>query len=197
MTDTNGFQFSQPGSFADPLTEVFRKGARALLWRPWRPKWRLCSAGTPQVTDDGRQRLVRHGHLPEREIITGIGSVAVRCSRISVVLTVTQESDRRRVVDEGSARPAQIVFRSFTPWLTLALQERFDAPHAAAPAEIKSKCPANLQLNRVRVQDGDASGQLLSTNSKMSRQVGAHHAKLPGISYRCPRLERAAQRLRA
>uniref|UniRef100_A0A939LGX8 IS256 family transposase n=1 Tax=Bradyrhizobium quebecense TaxID=2748629 RepID=A0A939LGX8_9BRAD len=31
MTDTNGFQFSQPGSFADPLTEVFRNGARALL----------------------------------------------------------------------------------------------------------------------------------------------------------------------
>jgi putative transposase len=30
----------------------------------------------------GRQRLVRHGHLPEREIMTGIGPVAVRCPRV-------------------------------------------------------------------------------------------------------------------
>ena len=33
MTDTNVFQFSQPGTFADPLTEVLRNGARALLAR--------------------------------------------------------------------------------------------------------------------------------------------------------------------
>jgi hypothetical protein len=26
--------------------------------------------------------LVRHGHLPEREIMTGIGAVAVRCPRV-------------------------------------------------------------------------------------------------------------------
>ena len=30
MTDTNVLQFSQPGTFADPLTEVLRNGARAL-----------------------------------------------------------------------------------------------------------------------------------------------------------------------
>ena len=33
MTDTNVFQLSQPGNFADPLTEVLRKGARELLAR--------------------------------------------------------------------------------------------------------------------------------------------------------------------
>ena len=33
-------------------------------------------------THDGRQRLVRHGHLPEREIATGIGTVAVRQPRV-------------------------------------------------------------------------------------------------------------------
>jgi NAD(P)-dependent dehydrogenase (short-subunit alcohol dehydrogenase family) len=31
-----------------------------------------------KLTDGGRQRLMRHGHLPEREIMTGIGPVAVR-----------------------------------------------------------------------------------------------------------------------
>ncbi|MET4484376.1 hypothetical protein ABIB66_008948 [Bradyrhizobium sp. F1.13.3] len=29
-------------------------------------------------TQEGHQRLVRHGHLPEREVMTGIGPVAVR-----------------------------------------------------------------------------------------------------------------------
>ena len=32
-----------------------------------------------KLTDDGRQRLVHHGHLPKRDIMTGIGPVAVRC----------------------------------------------------------------------------------------------------------------------
>jgi len=31
VTDINVFQLSQPGTFADPLTEVLRNGARALL----------------------------------------------------------------------------------------------------------------------------------------------------------------------
>jgi hypothetical protein len=31
VTETNVFQLSQPGSFADPLTEVLRNGAQALL----------------------------------------------------------------------------------------------------------------------------------------------------------------------
>ena len=34
------------------------------------------------LTEDGRARLVRHGHLPEREIMTGIGPVAMRCPRV-------------------------------------------------------------------------------------------------------------------
>jgi hypothetical protein len=33
-------------------------------------------------TEDGRQRIVRHGHLPEREVMTGIGPVAVRQPRV-------------------------------------------------------------------------------------------------------------------
>ncbi|WP_438747058.1 hypothetical protein [Bradyrhizobium sp. U531] len=29
-------------------------------------------------TQDGHQRVLRHGHLPEREVMTGIGPIAVR-----------------------------------------------------------------------------------------------------------------------
>ena len=78
MTDTNVFELSQPGSFADPLTEVLRNGARALLAQAVEAEVAaLLSCHADKLTDDGRQRLVRHGHLPEREIMTGIGPVEI------------------------------------------------------------------------------------------------------------------------
>jgi len=40
------------------------------------------SGHSDKLTGDGHQRLVRHGYLPEREIMTGTGPVAVRCPRV-------------------------------------------------------------------------------------------------------------------
>ena len=83
MTETNVFELTQPGAFSDPLTEVLRNGARTLLGQAVEAEvaaW--LSTHTDKLTDDGRRRLVRHGHLPEREIVTGIGAVAVRCPRV-------------------------------------------------------------------------------------------------------------------
>jgi transposase-like protein len=83
VTETNVFQLSQPGVFVDPLTEVLRKGARALLAQAVEAEVAGFLGGhADKLTDDGRARLVRHGHLPEREIMTGIGPVAVRCPRV-------------------------------------------------------------------------------------------------------------------
>ena len=83
MTDTNVFQFSQPGTFADPLTEVLRNGARALLAQAVEAEVAaLLGCHADKLTANGHQRVVRHGHLPEREIMTGIGPVAVRCPRV-------------------------------------------------------------------------------------------------------------------
>jgi transposase-like protein len=95
MTDTNVLQFSQPGTFSDPLTEVLRNGARALLAQAVEAEVAtLLERYGDEVTDDGRQRLVRHGHLPEREIMTGIGPVAVRCPRVRD--RVGQDAERIR-----------------------------------------------------------------------------------------------------
>ena len=83
MTETNVFELTQPGTFSDPLTEVLRNGARTLLGQAVEAEvaaW--LSTHTDKLTDDGRRRLVRHGHLPERKIITGIGPVAVCCPRV-------------------------------------------------------------------------------------------------------------------
>ena len=83
MTDTNVLQLSQPGGFSDPLTEVLRNGARALLAQAVEAEVAvLLGVHAGELTADGRQRLVRHGFLPKREIMTGIGPVAVRCPRV-------------------------------------------------------------------------------------------------------------------
>jgi putative transposase len=83
VTETNVFQLSQPGTFTDPLTEVLRSGARALLAQAVEAEVAALLAGhADKLTNDGRQRLVRHGYLPERKIMTGIGPVSVRCPRV-------------------------------------------------------------------------------------------------------------------
>jgi putative transposase len=83
VTETNVFQFAQPGSFTDSLTEVLRNGACALLAQAVEAEVAEVLAKYAELkTSDGRQRLVRHGHLPEREILTGIGPVAVRQPRV-------------------------------------------------------------------------------------------------------------------
>ncbi len=83
MTETNVFQLAQPGTFTDSLTEVLRTGARALLAQAVGAEVAEFLAQHADLkTEDGRQRLVRHGHLPEREIMTGIGAVAVRQPRV-------------------------------------------------------------------------------------------------------------------
>src|SRR4030088_1842024 len=83
MTETNVFELTQPGTFSDPLTEVLRNGARTLLGQAVEAEVAAgLSTHTDKLTDDGLRRLVRHGHMPEREVMTGIGAVAVRCPRV-------------------------------------------------------------------------------------------------------------------
>jgi putative transposase len=83
VTETNVFQLAQPGAFTDPLTEVLRDGACALLARAVEAEVAEVLAKYAELkTDGGRQRLVRHGHLPEREVMTGIGPVTVRQPRV-------------------------------------------------------------------------------------------------------------------
>jgi putative transposase len=83
VTDNSVFKLTQPGTFSDPLTEVLRSGARALLTQAVEAEvTAFLDNHADARTADGRRRLVRHGHLPEREILTGIGPVAVRCPRV-------------------------------------------------------------------------------------------------------------------
>src|SRR5260370_34553908 len=76
---------SQPGTLCDPLTEVLRSGARALLAQAVAAEVAgVLESHADKLTDDGRHRLGRHGHLPEREIMTGIGSGPAGAPRLRV-----------------------------------------------------------------------------------------------------------------
>jgi len=73
----------QPGAFDDQLTDVLRTGARALLAQAVEAEVAdFLGRHADLKTAAGRRRIVRHGHLPEREVMTGIGAVAVRQPRV-------------------------------------------------------------------------------------------------------------------
>ena len=83
MSNDNVIQLIQPGIFDDQLTEVLRNGARALLAKAVEAEVAdFLGQHADLKTRDGHQRVVRHGHLPEREVMTGIGPVAVRQPRV-------------------------------------------------------------------------------------------------------------------
>ena len=83
MTDHTVIKLAQPGVFSDCLTDVLQRGARALLAQAVEAEVADYLEQHGELsTEDGRRRLVRHGHLPEREIMTGIGPVSVRQPRV-------------------------------------------------------------------------------------------------------------------
>ena len=83
MSHDNVVKLSLPGTFSDQLTDILRDGARALLAQAVEVEVAGFLAKHADLkTEDGRQRVVRHGHLPEREVMTGIGQVAVRQPRV-------------------------------------------------------------------------------------------------------------------
>ena len=79
MSETTIAQLPDPSGFPpDPLTGVIRDGARKLIEQAIEAELAaLMASYANDKLDDGRARLVRHGHLPEREILTGVGPVSV------------------------------------------------------------------------------------------------------------------------
>ncbi len=77
--DTAVPPFQHPEDFADPLTSVLREGARRLLAEAVEAEAEaFLEAVREERLPDGRARVVRHGHGPERTIQTGIGPVPVK-----------------------------------------------------------------------------------------------------------------------
>ena len=77
--DSRMIRFCQPDAIDDPLTALLRSGARRLLEQAIEAEVEAFLASRKDLKlPDGRDRLVRHGHGPERTIQTGIGPVEVQ-----------------------------------------------------------------------------------------------------------------------
>ena len=82
-SDSTVIFLRQPDVVDDPLTAVLRSGARRLLAQAIEAEAEAFLAAMKGVRlPDGRDRLVRHGHGPERQVQTGIGPVVVQRVRL-------------------------------------------------------------------------------------------------------------------
>ena len=79
MSNDTVVSLGVPARVCDPLTELVRTGARGLIEAAVTAEFEeYLSAFVQEKLPDGRQRVVRSGHLPERKLLTGLGEVDVR-----------------------------------------------------------------------------------------------------------------------
>ena len=76
-------EFERPEPFVDdPITDILRSGARKLLAEALETEIEIFLSQYSALKDaQGRKRITRNGHLPLREIQTGIGPVEVKVPR--------------------------------------------------------------------------------------------------------------------
>src|SRR4051794_34003247 len=114
----------QPDTIDDPLTAILRSGARRLLAQAIEAE---ADAFLTEMKGlrllDGRERVVRHGHGPERLIQTGIGPVAV---------------ERVKLHDRGAGEAGADRIRFTSAILPLYLGD----PAALGPPDAKPGCAA-------------------------------------------------------
>ena len=104
--DTSIILLRQPGSVEDPLTEIAREGARRMLVTALEAEIGAFLDGfAEERLPDGRQRVVRHGHGPERKIQTGIGALEIRRPKI-----------RDRAADVASGKKIRFTSHILPKW---------------------------------------------------------------------------------
>ena len=81
--DSTVIRFCQPDAIDDPLSEIAREGARRMLAQALIAEADAFVAMWKDLKlPDGRDRVVRHGHGPQRAIQTGVGPVEVRRAKV-------------------------------------------------------------------------------------------------------------------
>jgi putative transposase len=72
-----------PGPVADVLTDLLRDGAQRMLAAAIEAEvGAFLERFQSEKMSDGRQRMVRNGHLPRRSLQTGLGAVEVKVPRV-------------------------------------------------------------------------------------------------------------------
>ena len=153
MSNDNVIKLIQPGAFDDQLTEILRNGARALLAQAVQAEVaEFLGKHADLKTTDGRSRVVRHGHLPEREVMTGIGPVDVRQPRVR---------DRAAAADD----PGRI---RFTPALLPPYARRSKSLEALIPIlYLKGVSTGDFEEALAALLGNDAPGLSASTIARL------------------------------
>ena len=85
MEEDSVVRLPRPGGSVadDPLLAVLREGARRMLTQAIEAEVEAFIAAHAGLVDEqGRRRVVRNGHAPERQLQTGIGPIAVRRPKV-------------------------------------------------------------------------------------------------------------------
>lgn len=84
MSNDNVIDLKKPEHFIDdPITDILRQGAKKLLAQALETEIEIFLDQYKELrTDFGKQRLVRNGYLPERDIQTAIGPVSIKVPRL-------------------------------------------------------------------------------------------------------------------
>ena len=83
MGKSNVIELAGREASADPLTELLRTGAAKLIYQAVEAELQeLLTRHADRRTADGKAGVVRNGHLPAREIQTGVGPVMVKIPKV-------------------------------------------------------------------------------------------------------------------
>jgi putative transposase len=83
MTKDNVLEFVGRDAIFDPLTDLLRSGAQQLIQHAVEAELQeLLNQHSERRTEDGNAVVVRNGHLPERELQTGLGPVTVKIPKV-------------------------------------------------------------------------------------------------------------------
>lgn len=121
MSNNNVIDLKNPEPFVDdPLTAILRKGAQKLLAQALETEIEIFLYQYKEIKDDlGRQRIVRNGYRPEREIQSGIGPVPVKAPRVRD----RQTDPSKRILFSSSILPPYLrktkSMEELIPWLYL------------------------------------------------------------------------------
>lgn len=117
MSKSNVVEFSGREEIADPLTDLLRRGARALIQQVVEAELsEFLDRFQERRLEDGRAAVVRNGYQPERPIQTGIGPVTVKIPKI-------RAKDGRPVTFRSALVPPYVrktrSLEAALPWLYL------------------------------------------------------------------------------
>ena len=121
MSKDNVVEINKPERFInDPISDILREGARSLLANALETEIDIFLNQYKDLRDEnGLQRIVRNGYLPERRIQTGIGPVPVDVPRVR---DRQQQTAERISFSSGILPPYLRKTRSMEqliPWLYL------------------------------------------------------------------------------